>query len=104
MKDFRSRKKNKKNVFYTPVFLVIIFVVLILFVRSAYSSHQTKKKADLEYQKIADEYTELVNKKKDLENKIHNLRTEQGIIEEHKKRFNVAEKGEHIIHIVESRD
>lgn len=103
MKDFRSRKKTKKNILYSPLFLVFVFILLIFFVRSAFNSYKIKEKADREHQKIQKQYLDLVKKKDSLEKKINILKTEEGLRQEHKKRFNVIEEGEKIIHILDKK-
>ena len=102
MKDFRSRKQ--KNLFlYSPIFLVVLFLLVILFVKSAYASLQKKIKAQKEEAKFSLEHQKLLDKKDELTRAIQKLSTEPGVIEELKEKFNVAQKGETIIRIVESR-
>ncbi|MCI5051398.1 MAG: septum formation initiator family protein [Candidatus Pacebacteria bacterium] len=101
MKDYRTRKQRKNPFYHSWVFLFVLVLVLGLFVRSAYASFSKKRTADLEREKYQTRFDELVEKKELLEEKIEHLKTERGIEEELRKRFNVTKEGEKIIKIIE---
>lgn len=103
MKDFRSRKK-RRHFLYSPMGFFVVFCLLLFLVRAAYISHDKQQQAQKDQESYNQRYEKLLDKRDELYSKIEKLKTEQGIIEEHKKRFNVVEPGESIIHIVESRD
>jgi HD superfamily phosphohydrolase len=103
MKDFRSRT-NKYPFVYSPLFLIILVLVLGIFVKSTYSSYAKKNAAKIEQEKILERYNELVEKKEKRTAEIEILRTEEGKKEELRKNQNIGELGESILHIVESRE
>lgn len=103
MKDFKTRKSSKTPFYHSWFFIVVLVLVLGLFVKSAYASFSKKKTADLEREKYQEKLINLENKKKNLEDKIDHLKTERGIEEELRKRFNVTKKGEKIIKIIEPK-
>lgn len=103
MKDFRSRKKNI-SLMQNPVVIFILFILLILLIRSSYESYQKKNRAKTEQEKFSQQYEDLVKKRERLIERIEYLKTEQGAKEELKKNHNLAEPGEKIIRIVESRN
>lgn len=101
MKDFKTRKSSKTPFYHSWFFIIVLGLVLGLFVKSAYASFNKKKTADLEKEKYQEKLIDLKNKKENLENKINHLKTERGIEEELRKRFNVTKEGEKIIKIIE---
>jgi cell division protein FtsB len=101
MNDFRTRKNNTKPWTHSWAFLFVLVVILGFFARSAYESFAKKRNADRERIKYEERFNELVQKKKDLENRINNLKTDRGVEEELRKRFNIVKPGETLIRIIE---
>lgn len=102
MKDFRSRKKQKKNILYHPVTFVVIFLILVMFLLSVFRSYRKKQSAENEHKKIDDIYNTLIEKKQYYINEIKRLKSKEGLEIEQKKNNNIGEPGEKIIKIIDS--
>lgn len=101
MKDYRTRKSPKKNLFHSWVFILILGFLLGVFIKSTYASFLKRKQAEMERERYREQLENLETKRNDLEHKIENLNTERGREEEFRKRFNVVKEGETMIRIVE---
>lgn len=101
MKDYRTRTQAKKNIFHSWVFLVGLFLLLALFMRSAAASFDKKRQADRERERYEEQLRILQEKKEDLSDTINNLQTPRGREGEFRKRFNVVKEGEKMIRIIE---
>ena len=99
MKDFRSRKKQKKNILHNPLFIIILILIIIILGKSTYSSYKKKEKAKQEKIKFENKYTELLHRKAMLSKKNNLLKTIEGKKEQLKKVYDIGEKGEVIIHV-----
>lgn len=103
MKDFRTRKQtSQKNFFHSWFFLLILLILLSIFVRGAYASFVKKSNADYEREQFQQEYTILVEKKKELESRIERMKTDRGIEEVIRTTtYNAVREGETMIRILE---
>ena len=101
MKQFLTRKKNKKSIFKSKWFLILLVVFIFLAVRSAASSYDKKITARKELDEHQALYEELSEKKVHLETQIEALESGRGLEEEFRTRFNVTKEGETMIRIVE---
>jgi len=104
MKDFKTRKPTQRPFHYSWFFLVILIIIFAFLVRSAYSSFSKKRDTTLEKEKYETRLHNLEEKKINLENKIEHLKTDRGLEEELRKRFNISKEGEQIIKIIENQD
>jgi len=104
MKDFQTRTSKKKPFIYTWFFLVILSLVLVLFIRSAYSSFNKKSNADTERDKYQQQLDNLIDAREELDMRIENLKTERGVEEELRKRFNIVKEGETMIRIIDESE
>jgi len=103
MKDFQTRAKPQSKMIYSWFFLIILMLILGMFVRSAYASFTKKQTADIQKEKYQDERKTLQEKKESLERKIQNLKSDRGLEEELRKRFNVVKEGETLIRIIDEQ-
>lgn len=101
MNDFQTRVSDKKSFKHSWFFLVILLIVLFLFARSAYASFTKKRNADIERNKYEEQLQKIIDKKHELENRINNLKTERGIEEELRKRFNIVKEGETMVRVID---
>ncbi len=104
MKDFRTRTQKKQPFMYSWFFLLFLLFVTVLFARGAYASFVKRQNADLEKDKYQQHLDELSDKKKELESRIENLKTERGVEEELRKRFDITKEGETMIRIIDKND
>ena len=101
MKDFRTRENTQKRFIYSWIFLVILFIILFFLGRSAFASFGKKRNADKERIKFQEKMETLEDAKLELESRINNLKTDRGLEEELRKRFNVVREGETMIRLIE---
>lgn len=102
MKDFKTRKSTQKPFYHSWFFLAFLVLVLSFFVKSTHASFSKKRNADLEKDKYELRLNNLKQKKINLETKIEHMKTNRGIEEELRKRFNVTKEGEQLIKIIEN--
>ena len=101
MKDFRSRKQ-KNRFMYSPLFIIIIFFILVILLKSVFSLYQKRSRAKIEEERINTYHEELVRTRETISKDIETLSSDEGIKEELRTKYNVGENGETIIHIVNS--
>lgn len=101
MNEFSTRKEPRKNFVYSWFFLAVLLIILGLFAKSAYASFSKKKNAEQERVKYHEKKQELESKKKALEDKINALKTDRGVEEELRLRYNIKKSGETLIRIIE---
>jgi len=100
MDDFRTRQ-HKRRFTSSPLFAVILLIILFIFARSTYFSFYKKNKALNQQVQFEEEYTELKTRFDQLQENIQYLETTRGKEEELRTRYDVAKEGEILIKIIE---
>ena len=95
-------KRNKKNSFWSsPLALLALFVIVVIFAYNitdlVKKNHETIKKNDL----IIAEIDALKKKESDLQKEIDGIKTEQGIEEAIREKYQVVKNGEKMVMIVD---
>ncbi len=94
-------RKNKNNFWHSPLVLIVLFCILILFVFNiiglAEKERETAKKKDIELSKIEN----LRIREKTLTDDISRLKTEEGIEETIRDKYQVVKEGEKMVVIVD---
>jgi len=101
MNEFRTRIESPGSFMYSWFSLAILCIILILSVRGTYTSFAKKHTSSLEEKKFEKKLSELKDKKKKLELKINSLKTDRGLEEELRGRYNVIREGETLIRVIE---
>lgn len=100
MLEFQEKKKLR-NILYSKVTLLALFVVLIFIARATLSVYYKQKASGENLAKAKEEVAELEKREKTLNFEIERLKTEKGTEEEIRKKFMVGKVGEQVIVIVD---
>ncbi len=103
MIDFQKKKRIRK-ILYSPISLIILFIVFILLFKSVWNVYDKQKLSikNLNQEKI--ENDKLSQREKKLNTSIEYLKTEQGIENEIRVKFRAVREGEQISVIVDDNN
>ncbi len=99
MIDFQQ-KKQIKNIIYSKVFFLFLLILVIFLGRSTYDIYIKSKFSYDNYIKVKRDYDSLIARRAMLESEIDRLKTENGVEEEIRSKFNVAKPGETVVTII----
>ena len=99
MMDFQQRRKIK-NIVYSKLSFVILFIFIIFLVRANYDIYKKYQISSGDYQITKKEYDGLKSRRDMLDSEINRLKTDTGIEEEIRGKFNVAKPGETVVTII----
>jgi cell division protein FtsB len=94
-------KQEIKKSLFSNFLLVAVLIIAIILIISTIKVYFKSRKAVLKNDGVKTEITELETRKKELEKDVVRLRTESGIEEEIRKKFNVAKPGEEVLVFVD---
>lgn len=100
MLEFQE-KKRLRNILYSKITLVALFVVLIFIARAVFSVYYKQKASEENLSKAKEEVAELKKREKMLNSEISRLMTDKGAEGEIRKKFMVGKVGEQVIVIVD---
>ena len=100
MLEFQEKKKLR-NILYSKITLVALFVVLIFIARATFNVYYKQKASEENLSKAKEEVAELKKREKMLNSEIDRLETDKGTEEEIRKKFMVGKTGEQVIIIVD---
>lgn len=92
-----GKKKNITDYLYTKPVIVILLIVLVFLVVSAYKRYQVERDMAERRHEAEQEQRDLMDRKVEIEAKVEYLEGERGIEEEVRKRFDVAKEGEQVV-------
>ena len=101
MIDFQQKKQFKK-IIHSKVFFLVFLIIIIFLGRSTYDIYQRQKLSATNYTGVKKNYDSIKERKDMLESEIDRLKTDTGIEEEIRGKFNVAKPGETVVTIVDS--
>lgn len=102
MRELQRKQKLKKRIYSTPI-LVLFSLIVLLTARGTYDVMKKKHDSEQYVKDLEKQTAELENRQKELDQSVTYLKTEEGIDEEIKQRFNVARPGEHVVVIVDPK-
>jgi cell division protein FtsB len=100
MIDFQQKRQVKK-VIYSKVFLVILFISVIFLGRATYNIYNKSKLSSKSYNETKKDYESLKARKDMLDSEINRLKTDSGMEEEIRSKFNVAKPGETVVVVID---
>ena len=100
MKELRDKQKFK-NALYSIPLLALLAVVAFLLARGAASIMLKERESAQTLASLEEKNGTLKERQDELKVSIARLRTEEGIIEEIRSKFNVTRQGEHLAIVVE---
>lgn len=99
MLEFQEKKKLR-DILYSKITLVAIFIVLILIARANLNIYYKQKVSEKNLTKAKEELAGLKKREEMLSFEINRLKTDKGAEEEIRKKFMVGKIGEQVIIIV----
>ena len=99
MIDFQQKRQFKK-VMYSKVSFLILFISVIFLVKSTYNIYKKSKLSFDNYTVVKRDYESLKDRKDMLDSEINRLKTDNGIEEEIRGKFNVAKPGETVVVVI----
>jgi len=103
MRELESKHKVKKVVYSAPVLILLVFVVGV-FVRGAWRAIERQRGSSEMVRELQTKANQLEDRQTELEGKIERLKTEEGIEEELKSKYNVSAEGEQFIVFVDFKE
>ena len=100
MLEFQEKKKLR-NILYSKITLLALFIVLIFVARATFSVYYKQKASGENLTKAKEEVAELKKREKMLDSEIDRLKTDKGTEKEIRKKFMVGKAGEQVIVIVD---
>ena len=100
MLEFQE-KKRLRNILYSKITLIALFIILIFIARATLSVYHKQKTSKGNLNKAQEEIAELKKREKMLNYEIDRLKTDRGTEEEIRKKFMVGKAGEQVIVIVD---
>jgi cell division protein FtsB len=99
MIDFQQKRKINK-ILYSKVSLVILLIVVIILGKATYNIYQKYKLSSENYAAVKTDYDNLKNRQNMLQSEITRLKTDAGVEEEIRSKFNVAKPGETVVTVI----
>ena len=103
MLDFQQKRKLRSRL-YNRWALGILGVVVLLAIHSTWGAYQKERESAKLLQMAETQSSELQNRQKELQDKIANMQTPQGLEEEIRSKFNVAKPNENVAIVLDSSD
>ena len=103
MQPFQERKKIRK-ILYSKVTLLVLFIACALVARGAWGIHQKALIAGSERNQALVAQKELQERTGELEASLLRLKSEQGIEEELRQKFTVAQPGESVVVVIDEAE
>lgn len=99
MFDFQQKKKIRK-VIYSKTFLVVMLVFIVILAKATYEIYQKERLSSENLSETQKEYDGLKSRETMLNSEISKLKTDTGIEEEIRSKFDVAKPGETVVVVV----
>ena len=101
MREFQDKDRRRRYL-YSPVIL-LLFSILVFFVAKGASGVMRKERgASARVEELENESQNLEARQKKLENNIAKLKTEEGVVDEIRQKFNVTREGENLAIIIDA--
>lgn len=102
MAEFNRR--NKYNFWHSPLVLIVLFCVLILFIYNIIGLIEKERETTEKKNVILSNIETLRNREKTLSNDIEKLKTEEGVEETIRDKYQVVKEGEKMVVIVDEEE
>lgn len=98
---FEFNRKNKYNFWHSPLALIVFFCILILFVYNIIGLLEKERETAKKKNMILANIENLRKRENTLNNEIEKLKTEEGIEETIREKYQVVKEGEKMVVIVD---
>jgi len=99
MAEFNS--KNKQSFWHSPLVLIVLFGVLVLFVYNMINLIEKERETTKKRNQILSNIETLRNREESLTKDIEKLKTEEGVEETIRDKYQVVKEGERMVVIVD---
>jgi cell division protein FtsB len=103
MQELRRKQKFKRALYSFPSLILLILLTYFL-AKGTYGVMSIERESSQTVKKLEGEVALLSLRERELKDEINLLRTEEGIVEEIRRKFSVTNEGEHVAVIVEARE
>tara|TARA_Y100000031_G_scaffold155630_1_gene206993 strand:- start:1660 stop:2049 length:390 start_codon:yes stop_codon:yes gene_type:complete len=100
MRDFK-RRKLVKSILYSPLTASLLLLAVFFVLHTVWNIFTTYQQTKQNYEIVREEYAELVDRKENIEERVGQLSTEQGVEAEIRNKFGFIKEGEEVIIIAE---
>ena len=101
MRDFKKRKLVR-SIVYSPLTASILLLAVFFALHAVWNIFTTYRYTKQNYEIVREEYTELTERKENIEKRVGQLSTEKGVETEIRNKFGFVKKGEKVVIIAES--
>ena len=98
-----QRKQNFKRILYSLPSLIILTLITIFLAKGAFGIMSLERRSAQRVQELEGESQVLTLREQELKAQIDRLKTEEGVVEEIKRKFSVTRAGEHVAIIVDAK-
>lgn len=102
MKQFK--KRNTSNFWYSPLFLVVLFLIFIVFVYNVVGLIEKERETNKKKELILEQINSLQVREESLSSDIKKLDTKDGQEDLIREKFQVAKEGEKVVVIVDDKE
>ena len=99
MFDFQQKKKIRK-VIYSKAFLIVLLILIVVLAKATYEIYQKENLSSEDLSETQKEYDGLKTRQSMLNSEISKLKTDTGVEEEIRSKFDVAKPGETVVVVV----
>jgi cell division protein FtsB len=99
MRELQHRQKLKRRLYSTPS-LIIVAILTLLFVKGAVGLLGKEQQSNTDVEALQVKTSALLAQEETLNKNIAKLKTQSGISEQIKEKYNVSEAGEHVAVLV----
>lgn len=100
MKEFKKRRQFKKKL-YSKFVIILLILIIILLARGTWGVFQKSRQSKNKLEISQDRIIELNKRQEAIISKIEILKSDSGVEEEIRTKYDVAREGEHVIVIVQ---
>jgi len=98
-----QRKQNMRRTLYSAPSLLVLLIITFVLAKGAWGVISKERLSAMYLDGLEDKSLALALREEELQGDIGRLKTEEGIKEEIKERFNVTEEGEHVAVLVDNK-
>ncbi len=97
-----NRKKTYKKFIYSPLALLLLFLILLVFIRAVFDVYKKERVSDQYLKKEQEQLASMTSRQKELSQSVDYLKTDKGVEVELRSKFRVVREGESVAVIVDN--
>ncbi|MFA6797232.1 MAG: septum formation initiator family protein [Candidatus Paceibacterota bacterium] len=100
MFDYQQKKRIRK-IIYSKVTLVVLFILIIILAKANYGIYKKEVVSRENYNIVKEDFDSLKERRAVLKSEIERLKTEEGVEEEIRSKFDVSRPGEIVVNVID---